>query len=167
MNLLNYVMVRQEERDAGNKFSTSKVTHMQDFYTAAVLSWVISSASKSEDKEQVCSWMGDHTDAVENAASLFMLILNHCPSRIAESTALLTQNVLWATSERELGGITHLEIHVLIIWREQVIFGVRLSPCSVEWFMSPQHPRKVYSFLYTFPVSVLTHAVCKHKPRSG
>jgi len=38
MNLLNYVIVRKEERDAGNKFSMSDVTHTQDFYTSAVLS---------------------------------------------------------------------------------------------------------------------------------
>lgn len=144
MNLLNYVMVRQE-RDAGNKFTTSKVTHTQDFYRSAVLSWVVSPTSKSEDKEQVCSWVEDHTDAVENAASLFIFILNHCPSRIAESTALLTQNILWATYEKELGGITLLEIHLLILWWDQVIFGIRLSPCSVEW---PQYPWKVCSFTY-------------------
>ena len=159
MNLLNYVMVRQKERDAGNKFSTSKVTHKQDFYMSAVISWVTSSTSKSEDKEQARSRMWDHTDAVENAASLFMLILNHCSSRIAESTALLTQNVLWATYERQLGGITHVHIHVLVIWREQLIFGVRLSPYSLEWFTSPQHPWKVL-FLTLHISSLCINSCC-------
>lgn len=143
MNLLSYVMVRQEDRDPGNKFSMSRVIKTQDFYVSAVLSWVISSTSKSEDKQQARSWMGDPTDAVENAASLFVLILNHCPSGITDTTASLTQNVLWATYERELGGITHLKVQVLTPWREQVILGVRLSPCSLEWFMSSQHHWKV------------------------
>lgn len=146
MNLLNHVMVRQKERDAGNKFSMSEVTHTQDFYMSAVLSWVISSTSKSEDKEQACSRMGDHTDAVGNAASLFMLILNHCLSRITERTALLTQNVFWATYERELGRITHLQIHVLIIW-------------SLEWLMSPQHPWKI-SFLPLHVSSLCINSCC-------
>jgi len=70
--------------------------------------------SKSEVKEQARCWMGHHTDAAENAASLFTVLLNHGPSRTAESTALLTQNVLWAASARELGGITGLQIHVLV-----------------------------------------------------
>lgn len=110
---------------SGNKFSRSKVTQTQDFYVSAVLSQVISSTSKSEDKEQARSWMGDPTDAVENAASLFMLILNHCPSGITDSTALLTQNLLRATYERQLGEIIHLQVHVLTIWGEQVTLGVK------------------------------------------
>lgn len=85
---------------------------MWNSYMLAVLSWVISLIWKSEDKEQAHSWVGDHRDAVEKVVSLLMLIPNPHPSGTAESTALLTQNVLW-----ELGGGTHLQIHILIIWR--------------------------------------------------
>lgn len=128
MNWLNYIMVRQKGRDASSKFLTTKVIHMWNSYMPAVLSWVISLTSKSEDKEQAHSWVGDHRDAVEHVVSLLTLTPNPSPSGTAKSTALLTQNVLW-----ELGGITHLQIYTLIIWREQVVFDVRLSPCSQEW----------------------------------
>lgn len=87
-------MVRQKDRDASSKLSTTKVIHMWNSYIPAVLSWVISLTSRSEDKEQAHSWVGDHRDAVENVVSLLILIPNPHPSGIAKSTALLTQNVL-------------------------------------------------------------------------
>lgn len=66
MNWLNYVMVRQKDRDARSKFSTTKVTHMWNSYVPAALSWVFSLTSKSEDKEQAHSWVGELRDAAEH-----------------------------------------------------------------------------------------------------
>lgn len=108
----DWIMLWWEGQSTSSKFSTTKVTHTWNSYMLAVLSWVISLIWKSEDKEQAHSWVGDHRDAVEKVVSLLMLIPNPHPSGTAESTALLTQNVLW-----ELGGGTHLQIHILIIWR--------------------------------------------------
>lgn len=59
MNWLNYVMVRQKDRDGSSKLSTTKVE-------LAALSWVSSLTSKSEDKEEAHSWVGDQRGTVEN-----------------------------------------------------------------------------------------------------
>lgn len=78
-------MVRQKDRDASSKFSTIKVTHIWNSSMPAVLSLT----SKSENKEQAHSWVGDHRDAVENVVSLLMLIRS---SGIAKSTALFFES---------------------------------------------------------------------------
>lgn len=84
-------MARQKERDAGNKFSTSEITLTQDFFTYQQFYHVLFLQPQWTKDKCPGRW---ETTYVENAASLFILVLYHHTSRNAASTALLTQNVL-------------------------------------------------------------------------
>lgn len=88
MSLLSYVMVRQKERDTGNKFSASEITHMGFLH---VSSSIVLFLLNLRGQRTGTKLDGRPHSVVEIAASLFMLVLYHCPYRTTGSTALLTQ----------------------------------------------------------------------------
>lgn len=159
MNWLNYVMVRQKNRDASSEFSTTKVTHTWNSYRPAVLPWVISLTSKSEDREQAHSLVGDHRDAVENAVPCWCWYLIPTPLELQRAQHCLHKMFFESWEESLTSKYTSLSFE----GSEQYLIS-DFHHAHKNDLCPLRTAGRFHSFLYTFLVCVLPHAK-KPSPR--